>query len=222
MSSSASPSTFAPSALPEILPIFPLAGVVLLPRGRLPLNVFEPRYLAMIEDALGHGRLIGMIQPTISEDEMPVPPLYQVGCAGRISSFTETDDGRFLVNLTGVCRFQVTEELPQLRGYRRIKPEWKNFQGDVGPIEETEFDRASLMSVLRPYFKAHGIAADWNAVQNTTGEMLISSLAMICPLEPSEKQALVEAPNLDARAKLLITLLEMASVPQHDNENARH
>lgn len=114
----------------------PLSGMLLLPRGRLPLNIYEPRYIAMVEDALGQGRLVGIIQPSLPEDKAPVPPLYQVGCAGRIVSFSETDDGRFLINLHGVCRFSVEDELPQIRGYRRVKPEWKNFLSDIGPVEE--------------------------------------------------------------------------------------
>ena len=216
------PSILPPSALPEVLPILPLPGMLLLPRGRLPLNIFEPRYIDLIEDALGQGRLIGIIQPTMPEDKTPVPSLYRVGCAGRIVSFSETDDGRFLINLHGVCRFSVEDELPLLRGYRRVKPGWQSYLGDVGPAEEAIFDRARLMNAMRHYFKANGIAADWGAVQDTTGEMLVSSLAMICPLEPSEKQALVEAPDLATRAKLLTTLLEMACLPQQDIDSAKH
>ncbi len=216
------PIATPPSALPDILPVLPLSGVLLLPRGRLPLNIFEPRYISLVEDALGQGRLIGIIQPSTPEDKTPVPPLYQVGCAGRITSFNETDDGRFLINLYGVCRFSVLDELPLHRGYRRVKPDWQKYIADVGPLEEAPFDRTRLLGILRHYFKANGIGADWNAVQNTTGEMLISSLAMICPLEPSEKQALVEAPDLPSRAKLLTTLLEMACLPQQDPDSAKH
>ena len=210
------------SALPDILPIFPLAGVVLLPRARLPLNIFEARYLAMVEDALGQGRLIGMIQPTSADAQHSLPPLFQIGCVGRITSFTETEDGRFLINLYGVCRFRVQEELPLQQDYRRVRPAWHDYLSDVGPPEEAEFDRARLMTTLRQYFKSHAIAADWSAVQNTTNEMLISSLAMICPLEPNEKQALLEAPDLKTRAELLIALLEMAGLPQGEVEGARH
>jgi Lon protease-like protein len=196
-----------------VLPLFPLAGVLLLPRGRLPLNIFEPRYLSMVEDALAHGRLIGMIQPSTSELQEPLPPLYHVGCAGRVTSFNETEDGRFLISLTGVCRFRVTEELPIERGYRRTKPDWGNFLSDINEPADTEIDREKLMSVLHGYFKLQGIAADWNAVQGTNNETLVSSLAMICPLAPNEKQALLEAPDLRARADMLMALLEMASMP---------
>ncbi len=217
MSAEANPPpqpSFPPSALPEVLPIFPLMGVLLLPRGRLPLNIFEPRYISMVEDALGNGRLIGMIQPTVSENQEPFPPVYNVGCAGRVTSFTETEDGRFLIGLTGVCRFSVREELPIERGYRRVKPDWETFLSDITDTDEVEIDRDKLTGVLRSYFELHGIAADWNAVQNTGSEALISSLAMICPLAPNEKQALLEAPDLPARAELLMALLEMASMPQ--------
>ncbi|HUY68148.1 MAG TPA: LON peptidase substrate-binding domain-containing protein [Alphaproteobacteria bacterium] len=222
-STSSSSVTEAPSALPEVLPIFPLAGALLLPRGRLPLNIFEPRYVAMIEDALGHGRLIGMVQPT-AEIEGEAPPLYTIGCAGRITSFTETDDGRFLIGLTGLCRFAVAEELePDRRGYRRVRPDWQNFLADLGGADDSEIDRERLLGILRNYFKMQSIAADWNAVQGTGNEMLVSSLAMICPLAPNEKQALLEAPDLRRRAELLVALLEMASMPSAEAEGAaRH
>jgi uncharacterized protein len=213
MSAATSPSP-SPSALPDTLPIFPLSGVLLLPRGRLPLNIYEPRYLAMTEAALANGRLIGMVQPNVPESADPLPPIYHIGCAGRITSFTETEDGRFLISLTGICRFRIAEELPLEKGFRRVKPNWDDFITDIGTTDEAEIDRDKMLGVLRSYFKLHGIAADWNAVQNTSNETLVSSLAMICPLAPNEKQALLEAPNLIKRAELLVALLEMASMPQ--------
>jgi Lon protease-like protein len=214
----------SPSALPEILPIFPLAGAVLLPRGRLPLNIFEPRYISMVEAALGQSRMIGMIQPsTPPENQEPLPPIYNIGCAGRITSFTETEDGHFLIGLTGICRFAVAEELAMERGYRRVRPDWNRFLSDIGTTEEAEIDRERLIGLLRAYFKLQGIAADWNAVQSTNNETLVSSLVMICPLAPNEKQALLEAPTLGTRADLLMTLLEMASMPRPEAEGmARH
>ena len=215
MSATTSPSpASAPSALPDTLPIFPLAGILLLPRGRLPLNIYEPRYLAMTEAALANGRLIGMVQPSIADSQEPYPPVYHIGCAGRITSFTETEDGRYLISLTGICRFRIAEELPIEHGYRRVKPDWESYLADIGPAEETEIDREKLLDVLRNYFKLHSISADWGAVQNTGNETLVSSLAMICPLAPNEKQALLEAPDLRQRADLLMALLEMASMPQ--------
>ncbi len=221
MSASTEPPVILSSAaLPSSLPIFPLSGALLLPRGRLPLNIFEPRYLAMVEDALGSGRLIGMVQPSGGENAELVPPVYQVGCAGRITSFTETEDGRFLINLLGLCRFRIAEELPMERGYRRAKPDWEKFLGDLDQGVDPDIDRDKLMHVLRGYFKLQGITADWNAVQNTPNDTLISSLAMICPLAANEKQALLEAPDLHERAELLMALLEMASMPQAEIETA--
>jgi Lon protease-like protein len=215
MSASAIPTpSLSPSALPDELPIFPLAGVLLLPRGRLPLNIFEPRYVAMIDSALAKGRLVGMVQPNIADSQEPQPPIYHIGCAGRITSFTETDDGRYLISLTGICRFAVAEELPIERGFRRVKPDWQKFISDIGATDEAEIDRDKLLGILRGYFKMQNIAADWNAVQNTSNETLVSSLAMICPLASNEKQALLEAPDLVSRADMLMALLEMASMPQ--------
>jgi hypothetical protein len=217
-----SASTPTPSALPEKLPLFPLAGLLLLPRGRLPLNIFERHYLAMIEDALGHGRLVGIIQPSQEAEDLSAVPLYQIGCAGRITSFNETEDGRYLVTLHGVCRFRVTEELPLLQGYRRVKPDWQPFLGDIAPPTEEVFDRGHLMEALRPYFKMQELAADWTAIQNAGGESIISALAMICPFAPNEKQALLESPTLRDRAALLIALLEMATLSSPECEAARH
>lgn len=225
--SSLSASASAPVLLPETLPIFPLANAVLLPRARLPLNIFEPRYLAMIEDVMGQGRIIGMIQPNAPFNpgdvlEVGAPPIFNVGCAGRITSFNETEDGRFLIGLTGVCRFTVAEELPFDKPYRRVKADWQKFTGDLDQPEDTDIDRKRLAGVLQHYFKLQGIAADWNAVQNTPNDLLISSLVMICPLAPNEKQALLEAPDLHTRADMLVALLEMASMPQNEVEGARH
>ncbi|MFY9287279.1 MAG: LON peptidase substrate-binding domain-containing protein [Alphaproteobacteria bacterium] len=208
-------TAFAPSNLPDEIPVFPLSGVILLPRARLPLNIFEPRYLAMVDDVLAKGRIIGMIQPSSLDvqDNQP-PPLFNIGCAGRITSFNETEDGRFLIGLTGISRFALTEELPQDKPYRRARVSWQKFASDLSEPEDIEVDRKRLNSILQNYFKLQGIAADWNAVQNTTNEMLVSSLVMICPLAPNEKQALLEAPNVYARAEMLMALLEMASLPQ--------
>ena len=208
--------------LPSILPVFSMSGLVLLPRARLPLNIVEPRYISLVDAALGQGRMIGLVQSTSGEDTNPAAPFYQVGCAGRISSFSETDDGRYLISLNGVCRFSCKEELPLLDGYRRIVPDWQDFQGDLTPVDEGQFDRGHLLEILRHYFKMFGIVVDWNAIQSTTDEMLIASLTMICPLEPNEKQALLEAPDLKVRAELLTALLEMASLPQGEAETARH
>lgn len=211
----------APSDLPEILPVLPLAGVVLMPREILPLNIFETRYLALIEEAMKQGRILGLIQPKAGKEE--TPPLYQVGSAGRIVSFAETADGRFLVNLIGVSRFALEEELPPSeKGFRRARVSWTLFAGDREPAAPFAFDRPRLMTTLKPYFRIHGIAAEWEIVENTPPERLIASLSMVCPLPPNEKQALLETATPQARGELLISLLEMAVLGHEDGGGARH
>ena len=211
------------AALPAILPIFPLTGVLLLPRGRLPLNIFEPRYLAMTRDALAGERMIGMVQPSNPAGSGSNPPVYPTGCAGRITSFAETEDGRFLITLTGTSRFRIREELPLLEGYRRVVPEWREFARDLENEDEAGFDRDRLLRGLRAYFRQHQISADWDAVTAVPGERLVTSIAMICPFEPSEKQALLEAPDLDERGRLLTTIVEMAVLNRpSDGAGARH
>jgi Lon protease-like protein len=209
--------------LPATLPIFPLAGVLLLPRGRLPLNIFEPRYLAMTRDALGGDRLIGMVQPTEEERRGTVPAIYRTGCAGRITQFSETDDGRFLITLTGIARFAVSEEVAMLRGYRRVLADWQPFHGDLDDDGDAPIDRARLAAALEGFFKLHDITADWDAIASTPDERLVTSLAMICPFAPNEKQALLEAPDLAERARLLTALVEMAMLQRApDGDRARH
>jgi len=209
-------------ALPDILPIFPLTAVLLLPRGRLPLNIFEPRYLAMTRDALGGARLIGMVQPSDPPkdhtgggpgiDNRMNPPVYPIGCAGRITQFSETDDGRYLLTLTGVSRFRLREELPLLSGYRRVVPDWRPFGHDQDRPADPGFDRARLIRGLKSYFTGRQISADWEAIEKAPGEHLVTSIAMACPFAPSEKQALLEAADPDERARLLTTLVEMAAI----------
>ena len=211
------------TALPSMLPIFPLTGELLLPRGRLPLNIFEPRYLAMTRDALAGERLIGMVQPSDPQAAGDNPPVYPTGCAGRITSFSETDDGRFLITLTGISRFHIREELPLLEGYRRVVPDWRDFARDLAGDDEPGFDRERLLRGLRAYFQHHRIEADWDAITSVPGERLVTSIAMICPFEPSEKQALLEAPDLGERAQLLTAIVEMAALnPPRDGPGARH
>jgi uncharacterized protein len=217
------------TALPQILPIFPLTGVLLLPRGRLPLNIFEPRYLAMTRDALGGERLIGMIQPSAPQDDNrgrgdPNPPLYPVGCAGRLTQFSEADDGRFLITLTGLSRFRIVEELPLLSGYRRVVADWRPFAADRAPAGAPQFDRKRLIRGLQGFFAARRIAVDWAAIDKAPDEYLVTSLAMACPFAPNEKQALLEAADLDARAELLTALVEMAAAKPaaEDGAGTRH
>lgn len=198
-------------ALPDILPIFPLTGVLLLPRGRLPLNIFEPRYLAMTEDALRGERLIGMIQPSDPAPSGTNPPVYPIGCAGRITAFAETGDGRYLITLIGLSRFRIREELPLLRGYRRVVPEWQPFAGDLDEGAGSGFDRERLIRGLRAFFAQREVSADWQAMEKAPGEQLVTSIAMMCPFPPGEKQALLEAKDLGERARLLTALVEMAA-----------
>ncbi|MBV9523842.1 MAG: LON peptidase substrate-binding domain-containing protein [Alphaproteobacteria bacterium] len=215
---------YGTAELPATLPIFPLAGVLLLPRGRLPLNIFEPRYLNMTRDALASDRLIGMVQPT--EDERPghPPALYRMGCAGRITQFSETDDGRFLITLTGVARFEIGAEVAAAHGYRRVAPRWERFRGDLEETGGSPVDRPRLMAALNVFFKLHEITADWDAIEATADERLVTSLAMICPFAPNEKQALLEADDLTERARLLTALIEMAALHSAGDggEAARH
>jgi Lon protease-like protein len=195
--------------LPQTLPIFPLSGVLLLPRGKLPLNIFEPRYLAMTEDALKSDRLIGMVQPVEEGAAGDQPPVFPVGCAGRITQFAETEDGRYLVTLTGICRFRVERELPLFCGYRRVAPDFSDFRADFEP-ERTRLDRARLLSALKVYLKLQQLSADWDSIEGAPDERLITSLAMICPFSCREKQALLESSCLAERARVLTALLEMA------------
>lgn len=231
----------SPDRLPRQLPIFPLAGVLLLPRGRLPLNIFEPRYLAMVEDALAGDRMIGMVQPTDPACRLREPAVYGTGCAGRITSFAETEDGRYIITLTGVSRFAIMRELEGQRGYRRVAADWDRFSGDlIDPLERggargsglgggvvggglgdgCGLDRPRLLAGLKGYFKMQGLSVDWKAIDGTPDERLVTSLAMICPFSPSEKQALLETPDLPERAKLLIALVEMAILDGHEGDGS--
>ncbi|HXV24136.1 MAG TPA: LON peptidase substrate-binding domain-containing protein [Alphaproteobacteria bacterium] len=195
--------------LPQTLAIFPLSGVLLLPRGKLPLNIFEPRYLAMTEDALKGDRLIGMVQPVEEGAAGDEPPVFPIGCVGRITQFAETEDGRFLITLTGLCRFRIERELPLFCGYRRVAPDFSAFQSDFEP-ESARLDRARLLTALRVYLKLQQLSADWESIESAPDERLVTSLAMICPFSCREKQALLESTCLEERARILTTLLEMA------------
>ncbi|HEY3638027.1 MAG TPA: LON peptidase substrate-binding domain-containing protein [Rhizomicrobium sp.] len=205
--------------LPEILPVFPLTGAVLLPRGQLPLNVFEPRYLAMVDAALAGNRFIGMIQPVEHEETVLTPSLSKVGCAGRITSFRETDDKRYLITLTGLCRFRVAEELIADTPYRQLRPDYTQFLEDLIEDSTDHFPRDRLMNALKAYLSHRDLKADWRAVTNAPPETLVNALAMLCPFEPAEKQALVEARNWRERVDTLVALLEMDSSPASGNHS---
>lgn len=200
--------------LPAEIPVFPLPAVLLLPGGMLPLNIFEPRYLAMVEAALAGDRMIGMVQPRDGEPD-DGPALYRTGCAGRICRFEEIPDGRYLISLKGVCRFDIARELPMREGYRRAHPDWTRYGGDLLPGRGAFLDRDRLFPALRKYFGLHGIEADWEILGEAADERLVTCLAMICPFDGSEKQALLEAPDQPARGEILTTLVEMG-VGRHD------
>jgi Lon protease-like protein len=201
----------SPADLPERIPVFPLAGALLLPRGQLPLNIFEPRYLAMIDDALGGARVIGMIQPAeASAASALIPPLHRVGCAGRLSQFAETGDERYLITLHGIARFQVAEELTVTTPYRQCRVDFSPFAADLAPDPGTGVDRDALFRTLAAYLEANRIETDWAGIRDTPTEALVNGLSMMSPYGPKEKQALLEAADLKARAELLIAITEIA------------
>jgi Lon protease-like protein len=198
--------------LPAEFAVFPLGGALLLPGGKLPLNIFEKRYLRMVDDALSTGRVIGMIQPDENRGDTPSgPALYRVGCLGRLSSFSETDDGRYLITLTGVIRFGVQVELEMHRGYRRVRADLARFRHDLDTDASDTIDRNGLLAALRAYFLAHGFDANWDAIDEMPDSALVNTLAMVCPFEMPEKQALLEAATESDRAKALLALLEMGA-----------
>lgn len=196
--------------LPRILPVFPLAGTLLLPDSELPLNVFEPRYLAMVQDALAWGRILGIVQPNGSIIGAGEAPLYHTGCAGRISSFGETEDGRLLITLTGVCRFNIAEEVEGPRGYRRVAADWEPFRSDLDEPPAMTVDRPRLFEAVKSYSKLNGLDLNWKALDAADDYDLTLSLCMIFPFEPPEQQALLECPDPLSRTETLTTLLEMA------------
>jgi Lon protease-like protein len=200
-----------PADCPSVIPVFPLAGALLLPRGQMPLNIFEPRYLAMVDDALKGDRVIGMIQPDGEPDGAPlVPSLYSVGCAGRITQFAETGDGRYLIALVGIARFRVVDELTTVTPYRKCRVTYEPFTADfLARAGEDEVDRASVLRALRAFIEANNFKLDWGGVEQAPNEALVNGLCMMSPFGPSEKQALLEAPDLKRRAEALIAIMEI-------------
>lgn len=199
-----------PADLPALIPVFPLAGAILFPRGQLPLNIFEPRYLNMVDDALASDRLVGMIQPAgVGAEESARPDLSEVGTIGRLTSFTETDDGRYLVTLTGICRFNVVDEAPMASPYRRARVTYDPFSSDLKATTRGRINRDKLRAALRRYVDVHGFSADWSAVDTAPPEALVNAVSTLCPFDPPAKQALLEAPTLGERCAALIALLEM-------------
>jgi hypothetical protein len=199
-----------PADLPETIAIFPLPGALLLPRARLPLHIFEPRYLAMVDDTLKtQGRLIGMIQPY--EGAGGADRLHSIGCAGRLSAFSETEDGRYMITLSGVSRFRVLHEVEGFTPYRRCDVSWAGFERDRGsPEKDAGLDRGPFLDLLNRFFQAQGLSTDWDAVREAEDELLINSISMLCPFPPEDKQALLEAPTLPTRRETLVTLIEFA------------
>ena len=197
--------------LPDIIPVFPLSGALLLPRGQLPLNVFEPRYMSMIDDALKSHRLIGMIQPLTSENAAARHPgLERVGCLGRITQIGETGDNRYALSLTGVSRFRVAEELTVMTPYRQVRADYADFGSDFVPrAGEKEVDRDAVLDALRRFAESGGLKIDWDGVNQAPNEALVNALAMMSPFGAREKQALLEAPDIKSRAEVLIAATEM-------------
>ncbi|HZP70045.1 MAG TPA: LON peptidase substrate-binding domain-containing protein [Pseudolabrys sp.] len=201
-----------PIELPGVIPVFPLPGALLLPRGQMPLNIFEPRYLAMVDDALRDGhRLIGMIQPDVAHAGSPDrPPLYKIGCVGRITQLAESGDGRYLIELTGVARFRVEEELKVATPYRQCRVTYAPFADDfIARKGENAVDRAALLAALTDFLKANDLKADWEGIERAPNEALVNALSMMSPYGTAEKQALLEAPDLKTRAEILIAITEI-------------
>jgi hypothetical protein len=196
--------------LPTRIPVFPLVEALLLPRADLPLNVFESRYLAMFNDSLAHHRVIGMIQPR-SDDSGEAPALACVGCAGRITSFSETEDNRLHVTLTGICRFEVVRELVVETAYRQVEVDYHNYASDMAAeVQSRSVDREALVKAFRQYLEANNMSANWEEVAQVSTENLVNTLSQLAPYPAAEKQALLEAPDLPARADMLIALTELA------------
>lgn len=207
--------------LPPVLPVFPLSGALLLPRTQLPLNIFEPRYIDMIDSALTGNRLIGMVQPMeggpIAQDP-DIPLLEGIGCAGRLTGFQETGDGRYLITLQGVTRFKISKELPALTKFRQVEVDFAPFSDDLKCGEgEEDVDRTGLLKTLRAYLDANSLEADWDSVSEAETEVLVNALCMMCPYGPQEKQALLEAQDLKTRAETLIAITEM-DLARSDND----
>lgn len=201
-----------PADLPDVIPVFPLPGALLLPRGQLPLNIFEPRYLAMIDDAFLSGRrLIGMVQPVPADEDAKRPALSAVGCVGRITQLAESGDGRYMLSLTGITRFRIVEELAVTTPYRQCKIDCEPYQGDFeARVGEEDVDRDGLLKTLKEFLEVNDMEADWDGIRRAPTEILVNALCMMSPWGLKEKQALLEAPDLKTRAALLVAVTEVA------------
>jgi len=218
------PSPFMPrfADLPAELPIFPLAGAVAMPGIQLPLNIYEQQYLNMIQDVLATDHLIGMIQPLSGPEEVEVPPLHRVGCAGRVTSYSETNDGRVVIVLTGVCRFEVQGELEETRGYRRVRAVWSRFANDFLPEGGHLVNRDRFLASLRTYVRPRGVEIPWDDLKGMEDIDLINLLTAHLPLPPEDKQALIETVDLADRAELMRGLMDMASASSVEGVEQRH
>lgn len=200
----------APEEVPAVIAVFPLTGALLLPRGELPLNIFESRYIAMVDDAMKSHRVIGMIQPEESASYRDTPGLLTVGCAGRITQIAETGDGRYLLTLTGIARFRIIEEIAAMTPYRQCRVDFSAFATDFTPrMGENAVDRNSVLRALREFAEANQLQIDWASIDEAPNEALVNALAMMSPYGPKEKQALLEAPDLKARAEVLVAITEI-------------
>ena len=205
--------------LPQVIPVFPLDGALLLPGGDLPLQIFEPRYIAMVDDAMGGERIIGMVQTRGGDPERPV--LQPIGCAGKITTFSETADGRYLITLTGLSRFAIREELNAPTPYRQVRADFLCYEADLTPIADDEegFDRLRLLGALRDYLQRRSLDVDWETAKAAPVEALINSLARALPFDTAEKQALLEAPGLGERRDTLVALMEIdAKAPLDEDQ----
>lgn len=206
--------------LPQVIPIFPLDGALLLPRGALPLNIFEPRYLNMIDDAMSGDRLIGMIQTRAGGDRER-PALAGVGCVGRITSYAETADGRYMITLTGVCRFRVTGELPIASPYRQVQAAFTEFEQDLQPADDgSEEDRVEVLDALKAYLEPRGLDIDWSTTRDAPIEALVNSLSAALPFEAAEKQAILEGRALDDRRMALVALMRIGAAIVDEDDDA--
>lgn len=211
------------SELPDSLPIFPLSGAVVLPGVQLPLNIFEPRYLAMVQAALATDHLIGMVQPRSREGDNEHPAIHQVGCAGRITSFSETNDGRIILVLTGLCRFKVRDELPEQGGFRRVVPDWQGFAQDVQDHEEASLSERDLfMGSLRAFCDQRSVEIPWDDIIKMPDLDLVNLLCAHLPLEAEDKQALLETVKLSERASLMRGLMDMSAQASRLGTEQRH
>ena len=218
----ANPFTLPFESLPSTIAVFPLPGAVVMPGTQLPLNVFEPRYLNLVLDTLADHRMFGMIQPDPRAPKTTEPALYATGCAGRITSFSETSDGRIVLVLTGICRFDVQKELPTIRGYRKVLVSWSRFAADYAPHRSDALDRPPFLRSLSGYCEASGIEVPWKDLDSMTDDDLVNLLTSYLPLDPSEKQALVEAVGLEQRARLMVAFLDLRATRGEAGERRRH